>query len=290
MVLAKIKKRRIADSPTKSINLHWDTTSFSRIVKVVLDVRQENGKHYWCWKPKDIIATSHAYMKVTNTTFTGKHTLELLNNMKSVRRRDLNRGENMCEKQNGYDQQNIFTYFTLPLDNVTFENTGHEVDYIHTQLTYSAGEIKTFFGSNLFSAALHNTVEAYSVGLSDAMFNKPKGQSYQQFMRAASPVVKHAGPMTNHIVKDNVMELNRRLAGFDLDMPKYEDDGSGLTYHDISSAATDDDEPQTAELEDDSDVEEVEVKDVGEEDEEVEDEEEEEVEVEDVTDEDEDEE
>jgi hypothetical protein len=220
--LARITKYREEHAPTKTINVIWKTTSFSRAVLVFIEIRDQNGKHYWCFKARDFVETMKAFAADKTTKLNGLHTKQLIENLHFAERRNPDKGENSADTVKGYTNYQAYTHFVLrELNNAGITNSEQETEHITNILKYFGSELKRIMSSNLYIASLRDCVSKYSKLLDSKMFEPQKGVDYQTFMQQCTVLVKPMVNLTDHVIRDRLNVLRGILALHDTPEPKY---------------------------------------------------------------------
>lgn len=220
LALARIKKHRQAHAPSKSITLHYKTTKFSRACALALEVRDVYGKPQWNFKAKDHMAILQSYCSDPMSNVSGQHTMEIIDNLHCVERRNLEKGENDPDKKKGYMNYKLISYFIIP-DDPTITTMEEEETYIKDYLQSFGKELKRIMASNLYTSALREMVSGYSKKLEKLTFEPDKGPSLQAFIQQCTVVVEPIKTYTDHIIKDKVSVLRCFLSDHDDSIPKY---------------------------------------------------------------------
>ena len=218
--LARIKQHRMQNAPTKSISVHFKSTTFSRACVVILEVRDQWGKPQWNFKAKDTMAVLQGYVSDSATVVNGTHTVAIIENLRCIERRDLEKSENTTEKRKGYSQYKLVSYFVIPnSDQIT--TMEEESIHLKQELQGFARELKRILSSNLFSASLREVISGYSEKLEQMTFAPEKGPTLQTFMQQCTVVVEPIKNFTDHVVKDKQHVVRTFLTDHDEPIPKY---------------------------------------------------------------------
>ena len=220
-LIAKIKRRRLQDTPTRSINMFWKTTGFTAAVIILLEIRDPQGKHAWFFKARDFVDTIKACVREGAIAIHGTHTREIIMNLEYMQRRDALKGENAVahskKGSNKYELYNPISHFVLPLGRMSFANSAEEQAYILNALNATGTELKAILSSDLYNACLKDTILSYSEKLAEAAFSTAKGPNIQGFMTQAVVKIKPVVNFTDHVIKDRVPYLRRIMSRHDVD-------------------------------------------------------------------------
>lgn len=222
--VAQVKRRRLANAPTRSIRTSYKTSSFSTAVVLFIDILDQYGKPMWYVKARDFVETMKAFVDTSESPVVGTHTLEILNNMEYVERRNREKGDNVPDKVKGFMNYKTYSHFVLPLQSQNITSQKIEDDYIVHQLTHFGQELKRLMASNTYTACLRNTVAGYSEKLEQLTFAPVKGYPYQTFIQMCDVAVAPIVSYTDHVIKDRVGNLHKILHDHNQHAPKYDDD------------------------------------------------------------------
>lgn len=222
--LARIKQHQRENAPYRTISIHYTTTTFSKAVVLIFDILDTYKKPQWNFKARDFVQTMQAYAFDTSTDIAGRHTMEIIRNLKTTERRDLNaKNDNKSDKKRGYVNYKTYSHFILPSKNV-FEIAceNQETEYIQTVLMQFGEEMKRIMQSKLYVASLRQHVASYSKKLERLTFEPVKGPTLHQAVGQCKVLVEPIISFTDFIIRDRVPLLRNILADNDDVKPKYE--------------------------------------------------------------------
>jgi hypothetical protein len=222
-ILAKMRQHRIKNAPTKSINISYKTTRFSRACVLFIEVKDQWGKPQWYWKAGDNKPILQAFVANNPTNVSCTETVQIVENLTTLERRNLELNENKPEKRKGYANYKLASKFTIVAP-VSVTTMAEEDIFIKNKLQAVGRDLKNIMSSNVYMTALREVVHGYSPLLEKNMWMPEKGVSIQVFIQQCNIVVEPIKAYTDHIVVDRVSIIRNMLSDQDESTPKYIED------------------------------------------------------------------